>query len=528
MTLSLGCTPVSPYRDNGNSASPPLNCAPSTAADGNRRGTVHTSCARLIKETFTEATSADKESKAGYTLYFVEFDDQGWLHHPELATAVIDEVREKIYSIAQKNAQDGLSQLNIITFAHGWKHSAKSDDTNVRQFRLLLRSIALRERLSSGIMAEQKKVPPAEIVGIYLGWRGASVTAPVFSELSFWDRKKAATQVAQGSVREFLARLDTISDTANKDWYDKQLLESMPSIHPTAQTKTDDNSAGPAQRKPVRTLFIGHSFGGHILFTAFSGGVLRDIVEFQERYKQCTLASGDKCAQLPLRRQGDMLILLNPAIEGISYEPLHAAAGQLRSYPRYVAPVFVSITSNADSALSRWFRVGRFLSTIFEEYPDDPDRAALQQEANKSALGGIDRYLTHSLCTKNSTLPDCRRQPHSEDSTCGRWNEMEENERINKEAESNPSLRKAWLEDANDKDTAFSDAVRRFCGDVRLIAHRSTPKYSPIWNVITDKHLISEHNDIARPEFTAVIRQIYSDTAEAAYADPKTTPGVKK
>lgn len=511
--IAAGCTSVTAYRTSlPNDTKEPLPvCPPLLDSNPDRAGSVPEECAHKAGEQF----KPDSEGN-GYDLYFVEFDDQGWLHRRDLADKVLNRIREDINGASGSNAS---SQLLIVTYVHGWKHDTRTADSNVRQFRLLLHSIATQEKLRFEPMkAADRPPPPPKVVGLYIGWRGGSLDVPGLDNLTFWDRKKAAEQVAQGSIREFVSRIDVAADIANTEWYENQVRRAMQPA----------KKAGLAAPKPVRTLFIGHSFGGHILFTAFSGSVIRDLAEFQERYKRCIRMKEAPalkfkeaaCDELPLRRQGDLLILLNPAIEGLRYEPLHVATSREKSYPRYAAPIFVSVTSEADTALSFWFRIGRFFSTMFEAYPDDPTNAAQQREANELTLGSVNRYLTHSLCSTNSTLPNCMRIGGPSKSQCPKWdNASNEPEKLQFEREENKINREKWIQAVGTGE--FPDVARHFCGGTRLVAHASTPRYSPIWNIRTDGSLIPEHTKIVNSHFIAAIRQIFADSSEAAFAVPK-------
>jgi hypothetical protein len=68
---------------------------------------------------------------------------------------------------------------------------------------------------SDARIREVNELPPRQVVGIYLGWRGGSVSVPFAKELTFWARKGAAPRVGHGSVTEVLSRLELIKQTKN-------------------------------------------------------------------------------------------------------------------------------------------------------------------------------------------------------------------------------------------------------------------------------------------------------------------------
>lgn len=84
-----------------------------------------------------------------FTLHYVEFDDQGWLHHERHGDAEkqLDELMKSLRDKAEKNPN-----LAVVVYVHGWKHNAGFDDENVMRFRRVLR----------GIKAVDQFTPPYE------------------------------------------------------------------------------------------------------------------------------------------------------------------------------------------------------------------------------------------------------------------------------------------------------------------------------------------------------------------------------
>ena len=65
----------------------------------------------------------------------------------------------------------------IVTFVHGWKHNADYCDNNMCCFRDMLRQISkLDEHYSIN-------EPRRRVVGVYLGWRGLSLTGARFGRI---------------------------------------------------------------------------------------------------------------------------------------------------------------------------------------------------------------------------------------------------------------------------------------------------------------------------------------------------------
>ena len=95
----------------------------------------------------------------------------------------------------------GQDILNVV-FVHGWKHSAAPKDGNIETFRAALQRLAKAEQAVSHAM----DLPARRVGGVYVGWRGASITWPALEELTFWDRKNTAHEVGHGDVTELLSQ----------------------------------------------------------------------------------------------------------------------------------------------------------------------------------------------------------------------------------------------------------------------------------------------------------------------------------
>jgi hypothetical protein len=164
------------------------------------------------------------EQTKDYTLGFVEFDDQGWLWNQQQIDAVADKF----------SAEMQTQGLLIVTFVHGWKHNADSQDGNVQMMRLVLGEIAVLEQN----LSEQEKRPARRVAGVYIGWRGLSENVEPLEELSFWGRKNAAETVGHGAVVQLLTALENLKKQGN--------------------TKYSGEIAG-HQRMSTKLIIIGHS-----------------------------------------------------------------------------------------------------------------------------------------------------------------------------------------------------------------------------------------------------------------------------
>lgn len=428
---------------------------------------------------FAEVASANDFH---YTIYFAEFDDQGWPFMDKDSGKVqlhriIDALRDKLHGKGEARAnhrcvQQGVATVHLLVFVHGWKHTAAYDDGNVANFRRLTHELAEAE--CTGAASKR------EVVGLYIGWRGKSWDAgEPWINISFWDRKSAAADVAQGSVRELFATLDAIVDAANK-------------------------KATKDQRKPVRMMMVGHSFGGHILLTALGGSVIKHLATFSEGgpdAEDCARGTnGD------ISRDGDLVVLVNPAIEGTRYHPLHRVAERWRYHHHcYRAPLFVAVTSEGDVATKRFFRLGRLVSTIFEDYESDE-----QRYSDRSTFGHNEAYMTHEL--RIAGEPGVPAVGPVEE--CGAWKDVGLVPRI---------MREYWNQCHFARDAISKwnpQAPRAFCGGAVLTPIRSVAWRAPVLNIRASRSLIEDHSQIYDQRFVSFLRELYMDTLIQGFEHP--------
>ncbi|MFT3717464.1 hypothetical protein [Pseudorhodoferax sp.] len=462
--LCAGCTSVAPYRtivQEAPLAPDEAECARyDPAADGSLRR-VELRAQRRTERLDCYAYAI--ESTDQYKLFFVEFDEQGRFYDRAQMTRLeryLQHMRQRGRAVARsgkpaEDCSDGGGGLSIVTFVHGWRHNARHDDGNVQLARQVLRYTY------AGEQARPQYNParcPRQVVGIYVGWRGLSTTATDAADsallrtllapwelLSVWDRKNTAQNVAVGSVRELFGTVRAYQELRNDE--EGAACGSAAEAGAPAAGGAGRASARPAAAKPgpatgkgkdnaapnslgvsesvlgtvyqclaVRHLIVGHSFGALIVHNA----VAQQLVE--------NVASGrfvdpdeEGCRPGPSARQGgralvrgyaDLIVLLNPAVEGARYEPLHEAVmrrGQIRNprtgaFCRNQKPVMVVLTSEHDLATRQAFYAVRALNTVFENNrPYSPQLSAemrdyVAQEESRSSLrtmGHDPRYTTH-------------------------------------------------------------------------------------------------------------------------------------
>ncbi|WP_158937434.1 hypothetical protein [Burkholderia sp. S171] len=445
-----------------------------------------------------------------YELHYVEFDDQGWLH-PEPATASdataaspsdaapgagVDHSAQQIDALMDDLKQHlrAKTDLKVIVFVHGWKHSAQSDDDNVMKFRRLL------ERAASDELYQSAK---RQVIGIYVGWRGKPWLVPDPGlDLSFWSRKDAASRVSTGSVRELFARLRSMQRYFN--------LQAL----------------GEHRRPAMRTLMIGHSFGGLILYAATSGPLIESLTAQSDLAGLPPLHSGgneskDRAAEAQAERVADLIVLVNPAFEASRFEALYRVANR-QQHKCYVPPVLVSITSETDLATGMAFPAGRFLNTLFERPASSSDQAT----AIKRTPGNMDRYVTHVLHgpASEATGAGAQNALPAANAVCEGWKpgsalltltnqDLEQAVKDNKTREVKQS--QDFIAGLNASATFPATWKRTFCGGATLEVNQQEGENNAqtlVWNIRAEPSIINGHGDVMNPALLDVVRQMFGDT----------------
>lgn len=376
-----------------------------------------------------DAARTTPEVWENFTLHFVEFDDHGWTY-PDVAqrgapAEVGNANRQLDCALAHLIAElEGKHKVALYVYVHGWHHNASFADEDVRKFRKLLHAYA-------GLTPDRK------VIGVYLGWDGQTMTTPVLQDLlTFVSRKNAAHRVADGRVREFFGRVKGLRAHYNTG---QGRLDC-------AERETNEDHC------KLRTVMIGHSFGGLILYSAVQPYILETLTIGTD------VSATREQSKIP-RSQGiaDLVVLLNPAFEASLFEPVHRAS---LSFKEDLPPLLVSLTSMGDKAVRRYFQWARNVTTVFQY----PALSALESEALRDTIGNVDSYVSHSLCLSgNGGSCNGRSQhPVSRDVVC----------------------------------------------DTEL-GHYHARKL-PVWNVRTYADIIADHNDIMGPRTLAFFEHVYS------------------
>jgi hypothetical protein len=308
-------------------------------------------------------------------LRVVEFDDEGWLWQPKIADETVELIKQ---SAATKNTV-------VVTFIHGWHHSAQPGDTNLEDFRRTLNLI--HERITTPQHREfveksttRRAGTDLNVIGIYIGWRGSALPG-LLDYGTFWGRKSAAERVGATDFREFLQRLQ------------KAYLTYHPEKHPI---NAQQQQAAPANFLGMVT--IGHSFGAQVLIKAVSSQLESQLVSLSERsgYLRGSHPTEPNGHSVELDGIGDLIILVNPATEASQYQRLHVL-GQSLNYQSTQTPVILTVSAKTDYPRHRLFAFGRVLGELFTGKPRKSD--STERVVERQALGVFADHITHELTT---------------------------------------------------------------------------------------------------------------------------------
>ena len=456
-----------------------------------------TDLAHFAKRGADECTQYSIEDHTDYTLGFVEFDDQGWMHNRRQMDILMKELDEQ--------SKDG-SDLLIFVYVHGWKHNAEFCDNNVCCFRETLKQMNVLE----GKYEEQYKHKGwkrRKVFGIYVGWRGLSVMGPdVLRSTSFYSRKNAATRVALGTTRELLGKV--------KDFYERK---NAPPGQEASRKNTKQlpmQNAAEDKRNPAgtRLLTVGHSFGGLVVYTAVAQALMESAIEPKPYDKN----------QL-VKPFGDLVFIVNPAFEGTRYEPLHQVAKH-RDYAPYQPPVFVAVTSESDQATRKAFPIGRWANYVWDNYADGKNVDEVdhtkedQKQANVRTIGHTPRYLTHKLeFSSDKSVSAEKNRAENKVAECG----CPYRDGI-KDLFANADIGQETVEWQQDLDANIQDGhrkpnwIRRYASDGITLKHEPNDPNNgpdnPFWVVYADEKIIPDHNGFYTPLFLNFVRHTYDDS----------------
>lgn len=458
LLLSTACTSIYQRRGTETGSLPTISVADLEGDSPEKR----------LRQLDWEARSIETFDR--FELGVIEIGDDG-LTNPAQVQQVMDMVDRRAHT-------PGRGTL-IVTFIHGWHHGPGICDRDLACFRRVLDRLARMDHLSESV----------NVTGIYIGWRGESIAKPYFNTFTLFNRKNAATHIGRTGAKEVLLGLD-----------EKYRL-----------LKIED------PKKYVAMVTVGHSLGGAMVFNVMKGLATGDVPEVLDPSKksfrviraETDRVEAAKRGEKAIRaRLGDLVVLVNPAIEASQYAPFDNDLPDSEypgfknlpdkhfKYSEEQLPVLMTVASEADKAVGVAFPAARWVAALLHP------RIAFSS-ARRLGMG---HYLPHVTHTLDYTAPEVKDVPKV---TCGCTKNFE-------------------LADLNDEkqldlyargDQTFAGGAMKF----QLV--RDPAKWdprSPFLVVRATKNVIDSHSDIYNPVFVSFLQkyiQAYVRESAAAHRE---------
>lgn len=294
------------------------------------------------------------------TIAILEIDEQGKFINQKQANAILEYVQSKVDDSSKPKPI-------IFNYIHGWNHNSIEDDTNwqipnspkdltssddkfysgdLRKFGRAIHNLHASQK--EIIAARANKSSPEtlyknhDIIGIYISWRAKVFPKPI-NYITFYDRKAVSEEIGRNDLQRFLLQLEILAKPNKIDQSQNSILVS-----------------------------IGHSFGGSALYNSISSILLSRFYQSLNDRKVALSVGDPNSTKIPLRGYGDLVVIINPAIEATRFISLREAVWRERlKDPNLFAdnprPLFVSLGGSGDIATRKAFKFGRSFHTTFTE-----------------------------------------------------------------------------------------------------------------------------------------------------------------
>lgn len=283
--------------------------------------------------------------------FVLQIDDNGRFWDPDVAERALAEITK---ASTETNSV-------VTLFIHGWHHNAQPGDRDVERFADALDQLKVtlvQDEPDGQNMFRASRLALTgdsrlRIIGLYVGWRGRALPGPL-DYLTVWNRHNAAKRVGRGELRSFVEKLNTLY--------------------------IDSNSSTSGRPQFMGLISSGHSFGGQVLFSA-----TRDLIEAELELRK----EGAEDDRSPLQGFGDLVVLLNPAMDAAQYDHIHSLARNLNHLYSQL-PLLLVLSAPNDRARQYLFIGKQLLVLPFRMF-------SRSKEHSLKALGFQEQHTTHEL-----------------------------------------------------------------------------------------------------------------------------------
>lgn len=364
LLLQAGCTTRSGYR--------PVTDVPAVSVSQHAEHVCDFQTYRPCnKPPEREHASLEKYSKDNFWLGHVELSEYGtYQDNSPYQISVIERAVEQDTHARNSLFKNGIT---IVVYVHGWFNNAQEENGNLKSFRQMLHDVAAEQRNQN-----------RGVLGVYLSWRGESVTVPVLKYLTYWGRGRTADVIGQGMV-------EPLSRIRNIHW-----------LVATSGGGSGGSTFDSGIYQNSRLIFIGHSFGGRALYTAVGKSMEAAFMPPYWAARTFLAAKGKgTLAEATMPRVtglGDLVLLINPAIKSLPYRPVHYAmhSNATVNYDGFQPVLMMVLSAKNDVPNKRLLPIGETLGNRFRDrFARPEDQKPARQ--NTSALGHWAPYHTHDL-----------------------------------------------------------------------------------------------------------------------------------
>ena len=242
---------------------------------------------------------------------------------------------------------------------------------------------------------------------------------------------------------------------------------------------------------------FGHSLGGAMLLSAARAKIVGKVgKEPFIRAENSYSAQKQQGSSIKPYRSGfgDLVVLLNPAIEARAWEEFDRDIRSPGAYEKRQLPNIIAIASAEDSAVGTFFPISRWLRVI-----PMPWKLFTESKMDRRGIGHYGKHITHFLkCS----------EPH-------RFKKEEKDCDCPYPAYEQPLVTFTdWIRDFNGKDN-----VRLSTENQQLSCNlQVNPKLDFIWSdnfpymvIQTDESVIDDHNDIYNPALVTFLASFIED-----------------
>jgi hypothetical protein len=330
-------------------------------------------------------------------LGYIEFDDEGQPWNNQAADDLLRNIRNQPH-------RPGDAHTLVIVYVPGWHDNAGEGNPQRQKFAAELgvirkvinnpkyrgsryRLMHPKDQAIDDEAAAKKPETLERVIGIYVGWRGKAAWPTAFDYLTFWSRKAAAQRVGRGSITDFLLQLDQLYDERQKQ-----------------------NTAlnGPVLGMTV----VADSFGAAVVLSSVERQFEAALIDAREHHGETKGCDSDTNMTLRVfRGLGDLVVLVNPAIEASQYRILDQQVKSLYDqgyrFSDRQLPILLTVSAENDFARRLWFRVGQGLAVAGRATADEDEERSLNL-----AFGVYDLQVSHCLEGADLEQPTASR-------TCG-------------------------------------------------------------------------------------------------------------